>query len=181
MFCSDMKNEDRFKVWSGYAEISRKWASVMDAKAGFIAAMNFGLVGFLWSGAKLSDCNGLVSWSVIGSTVLSLASVIAAISVALPRERLSSALGSGMRWSANYQPISYYGFVATAYNGKKFEKFRSHVDSLTYAALANEALEQHFVLSHVVLRKAGFVKLAGIFLLLALVLAGTALILRFIV
>lgn len=175
-----MKNEDHFKVWSGYAEISRKWASVMDTKAGFIAALNLGLIGFLWSGAKLANHDGLVQWSAIGSTVLSLSSVIAAISVALPRERLSSALGRGTRWNANYQPISYYGFVATAYNGKDFEKFRSHVHSLTYAALANEALEQHFVLSHVVARKAGFVKIAGIFLLLALALAGTALIARFV-
>jgi hypothetical protein len=175
-----MKNEDRFKVWSGYAEISRKWASVMDTKAGFIAALNLGLVSFLWSGAKLADYGGFVRWLVIGSTVLSLASLIAAILVALPRERLSSALGSGMRWSANYQPISYYGFVATAYNGNEFEKFRSHVYSQTYDALANEALEQHFVLSHIVIRKAGFVRVAGIFLLLALVFANATLIVRFV-
>lgn len=176
-----MKNEDRFKAWSGYAEISRKWASVMDTKAGFIAALNFGLVGFLWSGAKLADHSGIVCWSVFGSTALSLASVIAAISVALPREQLASALGNGMRWSANFQPISYYGFVATAYSGKDFEKYKSYVGSLAYAEMANEALEQHFVLSHIVLRKAGFVKVAGIFLLLALALAGAALILRFVI
>lgn len=152
----------------------------MDTKAGFIAALNLGLIGFLWSGANLADHGGLARWSVITSTVLTLVSIIAAISVVLPRERLSSALGRGTQWSANYQPISYYSFVATAYSGKDFEKFRSHVHSQTYAALANEALEQHFVLSHIVARKAGFVKVAGIFLLLAVVFANTAFILRFV-
>lgn len=174
-----MTNEERLKLCLAYAEITRKWVSVMDAKAGFVVALNVGLVGFLWSGAKLADAGGAVSWFVIGSTVLSLTSIIAALSAAIPRESLASALGSGMRWTANYQPISYYGYVATNYTGKEYNKFKTYVDSLSDSEIADEALEQHFVVSHVVLRKGRFVRLAGLLLVPALLLAGTALIVRF--
>jgi hypothetical protein len=45
-----VNDEDRLKTYQGFAEISRKWVSVLDAKAGFISAMSAALVGFVWAG-----------------------------------------------------------------------------------------------------------------------------------
>jgi len=46
---------EKLKIYSAMAETSRKWVSAMDTKAGFISALNAGLLGFVWTGAKLID------------------------------------------------------------------------------------------------------------------------------
>ena len=76
-----MTHEERYKAYTAFAEISRKWVTVMDTKAGFIAALNLGLLGFLWTGAKLFSFEGLTRWLTLSSTVLALISLLAAILV----------------------------------------------------------------------------------------------------
>ncbi len=173
-----MEDEDRFKVWSSYAEISRKWVAVMDAKAGFIAALNLGLLALLWSGAKIQDGACATKWIGVAATVFIVASISSAIWVALPRESLTAIFGRGIRWHGDYKPVSYYGFISQAYGKTDFAKLKDYVGGLTPAQLAEEALEQHFVLSHVAARKSGFVTIAGFLLLAAASLSGFAVLTR---
>jgi hypothetical protein len=173
-----MEDEDRLKAWTSYAEISRKWAVVMDTKAGFITALNLGLLSLLWSGAKIQDSGCTTKWIGIAATFLIVASVSCAIWVALPRESLAAIFGKGIRWHGDYKPLSYYGFISQAYGQTDFAKLRDYASGVTQAQLAEEALEQHFVISHAVARKSGFVKIAGFLLLAAAGLSGLALLTR---
>lgn len=173
-----MDDKDRLKAWSSYAEISRKWVTVMDAKAGFIAALNLGLLALLWSGAKIQDGGCVTKWTGVAATVLIVASISCAVWVALPRESLKDIFGKGIRWHADYKPVSYYGFISKEYGKRDFEKLKVYADRLTDAQLADEALEQHFVISHTAARKSGFVKIAGLLLLAAASLSGLAVITR---
>ena len=174
----ELTDEERYKAYAAYAEVSRKWVSVMDAKAGFVAALNLGMLAFLWTGSKLSDVDGAVRWFALAATVFSLCSIFCAIWVAMPRESLQQIFGTGIRWHGSYKPISYYGFVALEYGKCDFKAMKAYADSLRMADLAHESLEQHFVISHSVARKSGFVKLAGIFLLFGIACAAIALLLR---
>lgn len=173
-----MTDEDRFKAWSGYAEISRKWAVTMDTKAAFISALNIGLLATIWSGAKIHEGACLTKALGGASTVCSVLSIFCAIWVALPRESLSDIFGKGVRWHDSYKPVSFYGYVAQAYRRGEFEKLAEHVATLDQGKLAEEALEQHFVISHAVSRKSGFVKIAGVLLMLSVAFAGAAVISR---
>lgn len=173
-----MEDEDRFKVWSSYAEISRKWVVVMDTKAGFIAALNMGLLALLWSGVKIQDGGCVTKWIGVAASLFIVASVSCAIWVALPRESLASIFGQGIRWHGDYKPLSYYGFISQSYGKADFAKLKDYAGGLTQAQLAEEALEQHFVLSHAAARKSGFVKIAGLLLLAAASLAGLAVLTR---
>jgi len=173
-----MDDRDRLKAWSSYAEISRKWVSVMDAKAGFIAALNLGLLALLWSGAKIQDGNCFTKVVGIAATIFIAASIISAVWVALPRESLKDIFGKGIRWHEDYRPVSFYGFVAKEYGKKDFERFKADTARLTDAQLAEEALEQHFVISHTAARKSGFVKVSGLLLMSAASLSVVAVITR---
>lgn len=170
--------EAGYKAFSAYAEISRKWVSVMDTKAGFVAALNLGLLGFLWTGAKLAEAQGLVRWLAMSATVFSIVSIVSAIWVAIPRETLHEIFGRKMRWDPQNKPVSFYGFVASEYGASDFERYRSYVTSLEMADLAQEALKQHFVICHSIARKSLYVKTAGLFLLAALGCLGVALAFR---
>jgi hypothetical protein len=169
-----MGDEERFKAWSIYAEISRKWITVMDTKAGFITALNLGLMALLWSGVKVQDGGCITKAFGAAATLSVMASILCAIWVALPRESLKSVFGSGMRWHSDYKPISYYGYVSQAYGKREFEKLKDYAAGLTQAQLAEEALEQHFVLSHTAAQKTGYVKIAGLLLLVAMGLSVIA-------
>ena len=173
-----MTEEERLKLWAGYAEISRKWVSVMDTKAGFIAALNLGLLALLWSGAKVQD--GGLATKVFGAlaTLCIGASILCAIWVALPRESLAKIFGKGVRWSSDYRPISYYGYIAQTYRSKDFEALRDYAENMSVAQLATEALEQHLVISHSAQKKSGYVKLAGFALLAAVGFAVAAVLTR---
>lgn len=173
-----MTEEERFKAWSGYADISRKWASTMDAKAGFLTALNIGLLALLWSGAKIQDGGCLSKLLGAGASVVAISSILCAVWSALPRESLADIFGTGMRWHDDYKPLSYYGYVARAFGHKDFGKVKEHADRLSQAELAEEALEQHFVISHAVARKSGFVKIAGLLLMVAASLTGISVLVR---
>jgi hypothetical protein len=68
---TSMETSDRLKIYQGFAELGRKWSQVMDAKAGFLSALNVALVVFIWTGAKLGDTTGLVHNLALASTAFS--------------------------------------------------------------------------------------------------------------
>lgn len=168
-------HEDRYKAYTAFAEISRKWVTVMDTKAGFIAALNLGLLGFLWTGAKLFDFEGLTRWLTLSSTVFALISLLAAIWVVLPRETLREIFGKKIRWDQANLPVSFYGYVASEYNTNDFNKFERYVAELDHERLAQEALKQHFVICHSVAKKSRALRIAGVFLVSGLICVAIAL------
>jgi len=173
-----MTDEERLKAWSSYADISRKWVQAMDTKAGFVSALNLGLLALLWAGMKIQEGICLVKWLGAGGTLCAVASIFFAIWATLPRESLAHIFGKGMRWHDAYKPLSYYGYIAQSFGRNEFGKLREHADGLTLAQLAEEALEQHFVISHGVARKSGFVKIAGFLLMAGVGFAGAAVLAR---
>ena len=50
-----MEPEKRLKIYTAFADNTRKWASVMDTKAGFVFTVNAVLIGFLWTGGKFTS------------------------------------------------------------------------------------------------------------------------------
>lgn len=173
-----MSDEDRFKAFSAHADISRKWVAIMDAKAGFIAALNMGLLAFLWNGAKLSEAAGPVKWCAFGASLCSLCSVLFAIWVAMPRERLPQIFGRKVKGIAGRPAPSYYGYVANTFGHDGFDAMKLQLRAMTYADLADEAIEQQLVISHSVARKSKFVSGAGRLLLTALSFVGIGLFLK---
>lgn len=169
-----MSNEDRYKAYTTFAEISRKWVTVLDTKAGFVAALNLGLLGFLWSGAKLFNFEGLTRWLTLSATALSLISLLAAIWVVLPRETLREIFGKKIRWDKTNLPVSFYGHVASEYATSDFSRFERYVANLDHESLAQEALKQHFVICHSVAKKSRALRTAGMFLICALICVAIA-------
>jgi hypothetical protein len=174
-----MSDEDRFKAFSSHADISRKWVAIMDAKAGFVAALNMGLLAFLWTGAKLSEAKvGPVRWCVIGASLCALSSVLCAIWVAMPRERLTEIFGRKAKGAPGRPAPSYYGYVANTFGHDSFEAMKAQLRAMTFADLADEAIEQQLVISHSVAKKSKFVSWAGRLLLAALSFVGVGLLLK---
>jgi len=166
-----MEPSDKLDAWSKYAAISRDWVRVMDAKAGFISALNLGLIATLWSRwALVQECTTLFVKIAGGvTTLLALISTFLALWAVLPRESLSRVFGKGSDWSPTYHPVSFYGYVARSFQSRDFEKFLGTVNGMDETALANEALEQHFVISHTLAIKSKYVERAGYALMLAFV------------
>lgn len=172
-----MNDADKLKTYSAMAENTRKWVSVMDTKAGFISALNAGLLGFIWTGAKLIDNGGC--WQkglALAATVSSFASLMVALWIVLPRASLQRTFGKNTTYIADYKPISFYGFVASNYSRKESGRFLSDVKKLDEAKLIDEALEQHFTTSHVAHAKTKCVEHAGYFLQAGLFLTAAALV-----
>jgi hypothetical protein len=158
-----MDDADRLKLYQGMADVSRKWVTTLDAKAGFIAAINSALLGFIWPSAKLPEAGtrwphtcGLVS------TALSLLSLCLAMSVVVPRIRIAFASGPD---PADATPaikaVSFYGFVAAKYPPDQSGRFADDVWQLSECDLAREALEQHHAICHVAFAKNYSVQYAG--------------------
>lgn len=173
-----MSDEDRFKAFSSHADISRKWVAIMDAKAGFVAALNMGLLAFLWTGAKLSEATGPIRWCAIGASLCALSSVLCAIWVAMPRERLPQIFGRKAKGVSGRAAPSYYGYVANTFGHDSFEVMKAQLRAMTFADLADEAIEQQLVISHSVAKKSKFVSWAGRLLLAALSCVGLGLLLK---
>lgn len=173
-----MDIEDRLKTYQAFAETSRKWTTVMDAKAAFVSALNGAVLALIWSGAKLPDDGGLVRFFAVSSSALSIVSLVAAILVVLPRITLQAIFGNNSthRWS--HRAISFYGYVADNYKSGNFHYFKAEVDGMDDNAFAMEALEQHFTISHVAQTKNRWVLRAGLLLVLAVAMAGVAVVLR---
>lgn len=175
-----MEPEHRHRVYSAFAETTCKWVTVMDAKAAFLSALNGVLIGFLWAGAKLGEVPPVPCARAIGvaSSIAAFLALVGALWSIVPRERLRVLFGGAVTWAPSYQPFSFYGFIAARYQPSDFAKLESDLGGLDETAFAREALEQHFTISHVVQAKSVWVARAGYLSVLAIFLAGVALILK---
>lgn len=175
-----MTDADKLKTYAGMTETTRKWVSVMDTKAGFISALNAGLLGFIWTGAKLLDGVGW-NWPkglALTATASALASLLTALNVVLPRVSIRHVFGRHSTHLYRFKAISFYGFVAEYYPKEQDGRFLDDVKKLDDRALIDEALEQHFMISHVVHAKSNCVARAGLLLQIALFLTSAALFLK---
>ena len=160
------------------AEVSRKWVTVMDAKAGFISALNAAMLTFLWSGTKFLDQKGWPLWMALFATGLSAISLGYSMRCVLPRTTLSEAMKKPMKYQNNFKPVSFFGYVAENYPDGKLGDFQNDILNLDENALAKEALEQHYTISHLVQQKSDAVCRAGRVWLVALGICTVAMILR---
>lgn len=173
-----MEIDDRLKMYLSFADVSRRWTSVMDAKAAFLSALNGGLLAFLWGGAKLEGWNVLEKTLGYGATLVALFGLMAALWTVSPREKLSFLVGKRSRWQAEYKPVSFYGYVAKKYGKYDFKNMESDLAKMDAAQFAHEALEQHFNISRVIQTKSEWVFRTVMLTLLALALAGCALLIK---
>lgn len=170
-----MKPSEKLETFSRYAAISRNWIQVFDAKAGFITAINLGLIAALWSGSVLiseKEISLFVKYLGEITSLLSIASILMALFAVLPREKLTKIFSKSTKWSSHYHPLSFYGYVSQKFSIQDFETFRKLAKEQDIDTLAYEALEQHFVISHTVTIKSKWVERSGY--LLALAFVGTA-------
>ena len=167
-----MDDAERLKLYQGMAEVSRKWVTTLDAKAGFIAAMNAALLGFIWTSAKLPAATA--SWPHrfgLVATGLSLISLCLAMTVVVPRTRLGQASASQVpKGTPTVKAVTFYGFVADQYPVDQRERFVDDVLQLSASDLAREALEQHHAICHVAIAKNSSVCFSGWIWLAAMVL-----------
>ncbi len=175
-----MDPQQRLETYTAFADNTRKWVTVMDAKAALLSALNGVLIGFLWAGVKLADAPFTPYARDLGvvASIAAFLALLAALWSIIPRERLSVLFGGTADWSAEYRPFSFYGFIAARYKPADFAKLEADLGGLDEAALAKEALEQHFTNSHVVLAKSVCVTRSGYLTLVAILFAGAASILK---
>jgi hypothetical protein len=171
---------DRLKVYASFADTTRKWITVMDAKAAFLSALNGVLIAFLWAGMRFTDG----AQPLYGRVAAVMASLVALLAVGtalwclLPRERPKVVFGGAAEWSSEYKPFSFYGFISSTYAANDFASLETDLATLDEDALAQEALEQHFTVSHVVRAKSVCVTRSGYLTLGAIAFAGAALLLK---
>jgi len=143
---TSMNEADQIKTFQAMAEISRKWITVLDAKAGFLVAINGALLAFVWTGAKLPDSTlHWVKVFVYVSSGLALASLLLAVSVVFPRIKLDT--------KPSVEPVTFFAYVAGKYGQPESSLFADAVLAMSDQALAREALEQHHAICHVALIK----------------------------
>lgn len=170
--------DDRLKLYLSFTDVSRRWTSVMDAKAAFLSALNGGLLAFLWGGAKLMDWDVIEKAIGTGATVISLIGLMTALWAISPREKLSVLAGRRSRWEAEYKPISFYGYIAKKYGKNDFQSMESDLAKMDAAQFAHEALEQHFNISRVIQVKSEWVFRSAMLTFLALALIGCAFLIK---
>lgn len=171
-----MTDAEKQQIYASMTETTRKWASVMDMKAGFLSALNVGLLGFIWTGAEFMNGGNLPKGLALAATATTLGSLFIALNAVLPRATLKQVFGRHSNHVYRFKPISFYGFIAEYYSKENDAQYLSDVKKLDDIALIDEALEQHFMISHVVQAKSICVVRAGFLLKLALMLTGAALI-----
>ena len=172
---TSMETSDRLKIYQGFAELGRKWSQVMDAKAGFLSALNVALIVFIWTGAKLGDATELAHYLALASTAIASISLSLSLMVVFPRTTLKHALGSDLEYTDSYRAVSFYGYVARNYPHDKHEEFMATVDAMDEKAFAQEALEQHYTISHIVQKKSDGIARAGLIWILAVLIVIVAL------
>lgn len=164
-----MEEAEKLKQFQAMVEVSRKWVTVMDAKAAFVSAMNAGLLAFIWTGAKLGDNPACKVVSVVAS-VFALFSLVAAVWIVMPRGTVPE--NKIVPPAGAPKPTSFYGYVA---GFASEQDFADHGHQLTENDLLNEAIHQQWVISTVVKRKETTMIFAGRMLLLALLATAVAL------
>lgn len=171
-----MDHDDLLKLYTGYTEIGRKWTSVMDSKGTFFSAMNAGILAFLWGSLKIEGWCGAALFFGGMATLSSLIALLAAILVIAPRERLSTLVGRKSPWAASYKPLSFYGYIARQYPGKKgLQQMVKDFREIGTEAFVYEALEQHHAISQVVQMKSSWVFRSATFTLFSLCFVAAAL------
>lgn len=173
-----MDDLDRFKAYSAMTEVSRKWVSVMDAKAGFISTLCGSAIVFIWTGAKLPDVHGIVRYLSLIATIIAMVGLYLSLRVVLPRVTLTQAFGKKLTYAKNYRSISFFGYVADYYPVSEHAKFIADVNAMSEKDFAKEALEQHYTICHVLQQKSRGVAIAGWAWLLSVIFIVTALILK---
>lgn len=177
-----MEIEDRLKIYSAYADISRRWTSVMDSKGAFFSALNGGVLAFLWGGVKIGDWTG--DWTDapkcfgLLATIFAIGALLAAILVLTPREQPSALVGRRRPWTEKYKPLSFYGYIARHYGYHQFDEMSKDVSQTSEEGFAQEALEQHFAISHVIQRKSVWVYRSAVLTACGLVLTVVGLIVQ---
>lgn len=173
-----MNDEKRLKAYAAMAETTRRWVTIMDAKAAFMSTLNAGLLTFAWTAAKLVGEENCSYYFALFATGASFLSLLAALRVVLPRFTFKNMAGHGSGLKDSVKPISFYGFVAQNYSPDSYGKFIKDVEKMDEGALAREALDQHFTTSHVAQYKANLLLLSGGLFFLALILTLIALAVR---
>jgi hypothetical protein len=173
-----METADRLKTYMVYADISRRWTSVMDAKGAFFSALNGGMLAFLWGSAKIGEWTDAPKFFGVMATVAAIAALLAALLVLTPREAPSMLVGRRRHWTDKYKPLSFYGYIARHYKHHDFDAMSKDFSNMTEEGFAQEALEQHFAISHVIQRKSAWVYRSSVFTACALVSAGVGLVLN---
>lgn len=141
-----MTEADQIKTFQAMAEVSRKWVSTLDAKAGFLVAINGALLAFIWTGAKLADSSlPCVRPLAYIASAFALLSLLFSVSAVFPRIRLNS--------KPSVDPISFFAHVAEKYPAADGSRFADDVLAMGDRELAREALEQHHAISHVAMIK----------------------------
>lgn len=152
-------------------EVSRKWVTSLDAKAAFLVALNGALLTFIWSSAKLPECNlAPVKWFGILATLLLLASMLYAANAVFPRIRLDV--------KPSVPSVSFFGHVAGMYEQSKGSKFADDVLAFNDTDLIREILEQHHAISHVAMIKYNRIQQSAQFWIVALTTTLFTLILK---
>lgn len=175
-----MNQQEQYQLWASYAVISRAWVQFMDMKAGFITALNLGVLATLWGGDALFGEETKLCVKALGciATILSMASIVSALVAVIPRESLGAIFGRNTDWTPDYMPISYYGYVSRKWSMQKFGEFRKEAEKLNWDETAHEALEQHFVISHTVAAKSSKINISAYFLMAAFIAVAATLITR---
>jgi len=169
-----MDAAERARTYATLADSTRRWVSVMDTKAGFMFAVNGALLTFMWTAARLGEVLALARWLAMGASLCSLLALLAALWIIIPR----AASGRPAAGSAEYRPISFYGYVARVYAAEEFGRFESDLAKLDDADFAREAMEEHFTVSRIVEAKATWVSVSGGLTLASMALAGLALLVK---
>lgn len=169
-----MNETEKLKTYTAFVDNTRKWVTIMDTKAGFISALNAGLLSFIWTGGKLVNGECLQYVLAIFATIFSFTSLIIAVWIVIPRATLCAVFNSNTAYKPEYKPISFYGYVANNYPKKDFSKFITDVKNLSDEDLIDEVLEQHFTTSHIANTKSKLTERAGWSLLAALFLTFLA-------
>jgi hypothetical protein len=95
--------------------------------------------------------------------------------VVFPRTTLKQALGSDLEYTDSYRAVSFYGYVARNYPHDKHKEFMATVDAMDEKAFAQEALEQHYTISHIVQKKSDGIARAGLIWIFAVLIVIVAL------
>lgn len=171
---------DRMKTYTAFADISRRWTAVMDAKAAFISALNGAMLAFLSAGIKVFEQVGPVKGFGVIAAILSLLGLVSAIVVIFPRGGVSILSGKRIRWTSKYKPVSFYGYVADEYGPGNFAQLEADSAKMDSADFAQEALEQHFAISIIIRKKERLVSRSIVVTILAVAFGGTTLVTKMI-
>lgn len=169
-----MEPAERVRTYTALAESTRKWASVMDTKAGFLSAINGALLTFMWVGARLTGVVPAAQWLAVAASLCSLLALLAALWIIIPRDSIGRRSGA----KDEYRPISFYGYVATRYADADYHQFGTELAGFDEADFSREALEEHFTVSRIVKEKAAWVSVSGALTLVSMGLAGIALLVK---